>query len=222
MSRNRPDFWEIRRLRGLRGGGSGGAGFLHSLLWEGALGSFNSTVNANTVDQELGYALMEALGHGHGLSLEELDAKTTRVRAMFETMPKNGYGRINRDALEYMVLRYFGAEHGWTLKGFDDASRANASKTQSATIGDATKDSTATQLRERLPAYVESVIEDRLDQHGFGLNDVVTFLVVLERLISDERLGMLEDAYYLQKKETEQLLTRKQMVDVSTTYMLIY
>jgi len=85
---------------------------------------------------------------------------------MFESMPKNVHGRISRDAMQYMVQRYFGHEHGWSIKGFDPASTAN----------------------------VEALLEQRLERDGFAPHDVVTMLVVLERLIFDEGMGMLEDA----------------------------
>ena len=91
-------------------------------------------------------------------------------------MPKNVHGRIIRDAMQYMVQRYFGHEHGWSLKGFDPASTANVS------VG-------AKVLKAKLPAHVEALLEQRVERAGLEPHDVVTMLVVLERLIFDEGMG---------------------------------
>jgi len=225
LSREKPDFFQLYATRGSEAG-FGSSSF--RAFRGGGPGSLGASLNLSVVDQELGHALFEALGHGHGLSPEEMEAKTARMRPMFESMPKNIYGRIGRDAMEYMIARYFGAEHGWTIKGFDPASRAKHNKSLSATIGEhaefghGANVSAAMTLRQKLPGYVEAVIEERLDQHGFGLHEVVTFMVVMERLIWDENMAMLEDAYWLQKKETSQLLTRLEVLDLTVTYMLIY
>jgi hypothetical protein len=66
------------------------------------------------VEQELDAALREALGHGHGL-----EVKTAAIATMFQTMPKNMYGRVGRDGMRHMVYRYFGEHFGWTIKGFN-------------------------------------------------------------------------------------------------------
>ena len=61
--------------------------------------------------------LTEALGLGHGLTKEQQDLKTAQISPMFKTMPKNMAGRVGRDAVLYMAQRYFGAQHGWFIKG---------------------------------------------------------------------------------------------------------
>merc|ERR1719326_553578 len=63
-------------------------------------------------DQELEAAMQQALGHGHGLTEEEGAKKTAQISAMFETMPKNMYGKVGRDTMAYMVSRYFGEQYG--------------------------------------------------------------------------------------------------------------
>jgi hypothetical protein len=123
------------------------------------------------------------------------------------------YGRVGRDAMQYMVSRYFGEHYGWSIKGFDPASKGGNASQEVAPV---------TILQEKLPQYVETVVEERLERHGFALNDVVTMAVVLERMIFDEGLGMLEDAYYLQEKETVVPMNHSELVDVVLTYMMIY
>jgi hypothetical protein len=170
--------------------------------------------NMDAVREELDGVLKEALGLGHGLSDSEQEAKKAQILPMFDTMPKDMSGRVTRDAMHYMVQRYFGAEHGWFIKGFDASSTVNASDKNSL--------SSVKVLKDKLPGYVESVVEERLEHEGFGLNDVVAMVVVLERMILDEGMQMLEDAYYLQEKETNAPLTKDELMDVVFTYMLPY
>jgi hypothetical protein len=70
--------------------------------------------STTVVGQELDVTLREALVHGHGL-----EVTTAAIETMFQTMPKNMYGRVGRDGMRYMVYRYYGEHFGWTINGFD-------------------------------------------------------------------------------------------------------
>merc|ERR1719161_560443 len=193
---------------------------------------------AKTVELELGEALTQALGHGHGMDDAAMEAKKVRLELMFKTMPRNAKGRVGRDAMHYMAQRYFGSEYGWSLKGFDPPSQKGASSSSPFSRHDnmnvsdevvSTRDKHAVSksftteiMKEKLSSYVESVLEKRLDHEGFGLNDLVTLVVVLERLVYDEMLSMLEDAYKIQRKGLDRVLGRLELLDVTVTYMLLY
>jgi len=56
-------------------------------------------LNIGNVQQEVEEALIEAMGHGHGLDGAQLEAKTAQIRHTLSTMPKNLYGRVGRDAM---------------------------------------------------------------------------------------------------------------------------
>merc|ERR550514_595448 len=207
------------------------------------------------VEQELNEALAEAMGHGHGVQKEQMEAKREVLRPMFESMPKNLWGKIDRDAMQYMVRRYFGGEHGWSISGFDKAGggtssggsvaasglqkgSSTATTSTSADDGSSGSSSTnrsnaasaskttalaaATLLREKLPFYVETVLASRLDHQGFELNDVVAAVVVLERIIFDENLEIVEDAYYLNNFSPSDLLEKDQFQEVMMSYMMLY
>ena len=77
-------------------------------------------------------------------------------------------------------------------------------------------------LREQLLEYVEVVPEGRLERDGFGLNDAVAMLVVLERMFFDRGVVKLEDAYCPRERETTELITRRGRMEVVSTSMLIY
>jgi hypothetical protein len=140
-------------------GHKGGFGRLSGYIPSRFLNTFN-------VEQELESALREALGLGHGLTEEAAETKTGQVNTMFQTMPKNMYGRVGRDAMQYMVSRYFGEHYGWSIKGFDPASKAGNASQEAAPV---------TILQEKLPEYVETVVAERLERHGFALNDTGTY-----------------------------------------------
>merc|ERR1719183_1013349 len=95
---------------------------------------FGRLINVHGAHEALEAALKEALGYGHGLNERELQAKTAKILPMFQTMPKNMQGRVGRDAMQYMVARYFGHEHGWSIKGFDPASTGGNSSVESSSV----------------------------------------------------------------------------------------
>merc|ERR1719478_1461192 len=98
---------------------SGKSGFLGN----SGRNAFRREVNiGNSFREELNGVLTEALGHGHGLNGQEQEKLKEEIQPMFDSMPKNVYGRVSRNAMLYMVQRYFGHEHGWSIKGFDPAS----------------------------------------------------------------------------------------------------
>ena len=136
-------------------------------------------------------------------------------------MPKNLYGRVGRAAMHYMVQRYFAYEHGWAIKGFAATSASGASSNVSSSATRSSSNSVKI-LKQKLPNYVEAIVEGRLEAEGFGLHDVVTMVVVVERMVFDKGLEMLEDAYYLQREETGKLLAEPELMDVIYACMMIY
>merc|ERR1719487_369128 len=154
------------------------------------------------------------MGLGHGVKQEQLDLKRNALLPVFESMPKSMYGLVGLDALQYMVHRYFLTEHGWSIRGFaPSGAEKNISDISSA----------AKILAEKLPSYIEAVLERKLQhQGGFALSDVVTMVAVLERMIFDEAVEMLESAYRMRGFETRELLTASELEDVMHSYMLIY
>merc|ERR1719440_1843742 len=138
------------------------------------------------VHEELEQVFTEAMGQGHGVKASEMQAKWAQIIPMFESMPKSVHGRVDREALQYMVRRYFGSGHGWSVKGFEPTKETNSSSDSVAAVSI---------LKHKLPLYIESLLESKLDHAGFSATDVVTMVAVLERMIFDEGVEMLEGAY---------------------------
>lgn len=61
-----------------------------------------------------------------------------------------------------------------------------------------------------------------MERDGFGLNDAVAMLVVLERMFFDRGVVKFEDAYCPRERETTELTTRRGRMEVVSTSMLIY
>merc|ERR550514_5424 len=82
-------------------------------------------LNAENVAKELDAALEEALGAGHGQVDMKMEERRARILPMFESMPKlnPANGTVSREAVQYMVHRYFGQAHGWSIRGFEPTAR---------------------------------------------------------------------------------------------------
>lgn len=120
---------------------------------------FAQTVQLEALNQELRNAIEEALGGGHGVDHERLQKMRDRMRDTFQSLYKNDYGRIELEGLRYLIHRYFAENHGWHIHGF--------APHQKAEVG-------AKILTEKIPSYVEEILEARLDHQGFDLSDAVT------------------------------------------------
>merc|ERR1719409_285041 len=123
---------------------------------------------------------------------------------MFESLPKNIYGHIGRDALRYLVHRYFVSVHGWSIKGFEPHGVSMNS----------TEACVPKVLKQKLPSYIESILEQKLDHHGFAVNDIVTMVATLERMIFDEGVDILE--------KTSARLSEDRLQEVMRSFMMIH
>merc|ERR1719353_2602701 len=102
------------------------------------------------------------MGDGHGVSAERLQKIEAQMRDTYRSLHKTGNGRIELEGLRYLMHRYFAANHGWSINGFEQHG------------GGEDGSRTATILKKKLPGYVEGVLEARLGQGGFGIVDAVT------------------------------------------------
>merc|ERR1719456_2238393 len=117
----------------------------------------NATISMNfrMVNAELNAAIGEALGEGHGVSHRRINEIEFLMRDTFRSLHKNRNGRIGLEALRYLIHRYFASSHGWSIKGFEQHG-AGQNNGQAAHI-----------LKQKLPGYVEDVLETRLGHGGF-------------------------------------------------------
>jgi len=130
--------------------------------------------------------------------LEELEgtfgagATTSRVRLleailkpMYAAMPKNEHGNLGHATVRYALHRLFLMRHGWHFKGLArDGEASNLT-------------SPAGVLKDQMPAYIQTLFENRLGGKGLSLQDLAAMAATMEHLIHKEVVSKLGDAYAL-------------------------
>merc|ERR1719367_610359 len=105
----------------------------------------------------------------------------SELRALYVAMPKNVEGKLEPSVVRYALHRYFARKHGWHLRGLEPAGGAWNS-TSPSTI-----------MKDRVPSYIQGMLEQRLNGQGLGLEGLAVFALTLSDLIRKEALSNLED-----------------------------
>merc|ERR1719316_1597718 len=129
-------------------------------------------------------ALASVLGAGHGVEHAQLKDAQDYFASTFQALPKNSYGRMDVPMLHYALHRYFSQRYSIQVKGLEPSRNTSSEKFDGATI-----------LLDQIPNYVEGVLEGRLGQKGFGLEETAAMAVTLETLILGSSTGPLSKAY---------------------------
>jgi len=188
--------------------------FTHSANAKGFLsekrGSLRSSADASAFQAELRNAMGEAMGCGGHVGQERLAEIERDLRVMWQAMPKNAKDRVERRSLRYLVHRYFYQQSALMVRGFEPSRPTNASSWGSDDI-----------LSQRVPAYVESVLESQhVHENGFSLEDAVLMVATLEQLIFDSESAVLEKVYKHQNKPSHRSLTEVGLEQVLEDYMV--
>jgi len=166
--------------------------------------------DVRTVQQELQEALHSALGQGHGVDQKQISVANATLLPIFASLPKNEHGRVGAPGMRYAVQRYFSKNHGWVIKGFE--SHSNAQQGQAADVRI---------LGNKVPGFVEAALEEMLQKGGFALADILTVVIVVERLIFDEVASSVESAYHLNDLRTEHILSRDSLETVLESHLIV-
>lgn len=130
----------------------------------------------------------------------------------FQALPKNELGRLRPKAVRYLVHSYFMKEHGWLIQGLEPhGNQAEVSEVHEVNI-----------LQDKAPALVEALLEARRHNHGLSLNDCVTMIATLERLIFDESMALLQTAYDFNEVDVEGKADQAAIHEVLTSYLLLF
>lgn len=167
-------------------------------------------MDVRAVHQELQEALRGALGNGHGIDRKQILAANETLVPMFQSLPKNELGRVSSSAMRYAVQRYFSKNHGWVIKGFESQINGTKQQVQDAGI-----------LESKVPGYVEATLEEMLQKGGFSLPDILTVVIVVERLIFDEVARSIEVAYHLNHLTTDSHLDHNSLLMVLESHMIV-
>lgn len=195
--------------------------FAHLLAWVACLcGASSDLASARQASlragsdpsmlDKLSDAMGEALGCGGHVGPERLDAIEQALAPMWRAMPKSSEGRGDRRSLRYLVHRHFNRRYALHVRGFEPVGLANASGWSGTDI-----------LSQRVPAYVESVLESqhRL-QRGFDLRDAALMVATLEQLIFDSESAVLERIYKDRARPTAASLSRQSLSEILEDYIV--
>merc|ERR1719145_385376 len=122
--------------------------------------------------------------------LAELSMDSTRLRGFEEelrplylALPKNERDTLEPATVRYALHRYFVQKHGWYVKGLEPAGQSwNSSSPTSI-------------LKSRVPAFIQSLFEERLHGEGMSLHEVAVFAATLSDLVHNEALSDVLDLY---------------------------
>mmetsp|Transcript_89419 Transcript_89419/g.208206 ORF Transcript_89419/g.208206 Transcript_89419/m.208206 type:complete len:571 (+) Transcript_89419:94-1806(+) len=154
--------------------------------------------------------LMVGLGHGNRVTQERLQSIEEALRPMFNSLPKNQHGNLEHTAVRYALHRLFVLRHGMFVKGLEPG-------------GEAWDSASATDiLDDRVPSYVQSLFESRLEGHGLGLHEVAILAATLEHLIHDEATDRLRTAYEVNNVALDQHCDGPKVRKVIDTYMVMF
>jgi len=170
---------------------------------------YQAMIDAEMVRADLEKAMEAALGHGHGVEQDRLLRIRNVISRMFQVLPKNSDGRIERPMLRYVLHRYFAQQYSISVRGLEPTVNAPGSRDVGAQI-----------LLDQVPAFVETTLEGRFAHHGFGLEDVVVMVATLEQLVLGSGAGPLGKAYSLRNQTTGSLLSRSSLSEVLDAYVL--
>jgi len=130
------------------------------------------------------------------------------LRPLFLTLPKNENGALESPAVRYALHRYFVHTHGWYVIGLEPLGQAwNATSPAGAVKG-------------RVPAYIQSLFDQRMKGKGLGLHELAAFAATMLDFVHNEVLADVMDLYGALALPTSGSITKAQVDRVVQGYML--
>lgn len=172
----------------------------------------DSALHRLELQHSLGYALRPGVRPG-SLRAEKLAPVRNAVRNMFQALPKNQEGRLSTSIVRHMAHRYFSDKYGWSIQGLQYQGFQHRNMTlQKSGHGDI--------LRSKVPGYVDMVLEGKLSDSGFSLDDAVMLIAAVEQLIFDEVIMDVEASYHLMDITTDKTIPKQEMLEVLYSFFV--
>merc|ERR1719191_2106349 len=111
--------------------------------------------------------------------------------------------------MRYMVHRYFMSRASLSIRGFELSRPMNLSSWSEDDI-----------LSQRVPAFVERILEGDHAELGFTEDDVATMIATVEQLIFDSESTLLEAVYKRLRAPMQRSLDKKQLHKVLELYVV--
>lgn len=206
MSRHTTPYWTPRcaLLAAITSWAAGSSDLVHQR------GGLRASMSADAFAKEISEAMSRALGCGQQVGSVEIARIEEKLRPVWNSLPKNSLGRIEKRMLRYITYRYFMRESSMLLRGFEPSQPAASSDFASADV-----------LSSGLPGFVESVLQSKhSEQQGFGLRDAAYVVATLEQLVFDSEEALLQRAYGSSDVPTSERLDQGGLHSVLEDYML--
>jgi len=164
------------------------------------------------LDARVGASSVESvlLSELSGADTAQLARIDEELRPMYASLPKNEHGRLEPVSVRYALHRYFMHKHGWYVNGLGAATDSNDTST-STTI-----------MKDRAPAFIQHIFEQRLGGQGLNRHDLAVFAATLTDLIHHEVGGNMEKAYAALELPTNGHVTEQEFDMASKAYLLNY
>jgi len=151
--------------------------------------------------------LSELSGFENSEQLQEIE---DMLRPMYAALPKREEGSLDFATVRYALHRYFVHKHGWYVAGLEQR-------------GDSWNSSAPTAImKDRTPAYIQSLFAERLHGRGFGLHELAVFAATLSDLIHKEAVDSLASAYKGLGLSLEQPVARVWSAIGIKAYLAVY
>jgi len=164
----------------------------------------DARVGAGEVESTM---LSQLAGMANVAQLLEIEEE---LRPMYVSLPKNKHGRLDPVTVRYALHRYFLQKHGWYVNGL-----GHVNSTEGAATG-------TTIMKDRAPAFIQSMFERRLQGQGLSHHDLAVFAATLTDLIHSEVSGNLERAYAALELSTVGPVSRGGYEMATKAYLLTY
>jgi len=155
--------------------------------------------------EDLKSAVAAVLGGVEGIHEGHLENINKQILSMWQSLPTNEFGRVDRKSLRYAVHRYFMQTYSLSIVGLE-LSQASGQE--------------AVLLSQVVPSYVRSELEGKGAKIGFSIDDAVVMIATLERLVADTSHELLEKSYEAVRLTTTDLVGRASAKRLLEAYLL--
>lgn len=146
-------------------------------------GEFLRSKGSGELQQAVRASIEEALQAELAMDTARLRRFEKELEVMYLTLPKNEHGKLESPAVRYALHRYFVHKHGWYVTGLEPLGQPWNSTSPTAAV------------KGRVPAYIHSLLDQRLDGHGIGLHELAAFAATLLDFVHNEALADIMDLY---------------------------
>jgi len=133
------------------------------------------------------------------------------LKPLFDTLPKNAHGNLDRTPVRYALHRIFVQRHGWYIKGLEPTGDGWTNNTSPSGV-----------LKDKVSSYVEELFERRLGGSGFNLHDTAVLAATLEHIIHDENKNRMTMAFSDKHFAEDDELSRANADAVLDQYMKLH